>query len=244
VLEGTAGTGPILQYGGSPVTVGEFGGWTPIGAVQQSGGYLVAWKMAGQDQYVVWDTNGSGNYLGGATGVVSGEDFSLEDLEPTFGQNLNGEDTVSTVLDTTTSTGGVLNLTGQIQATTINLGENTASAGTGLNAPSLSFLGTPDAITLGSGATKIEYTLAQSSGIETIANFVYGQDELNIDLPGAAPGLLQAYDTAVGGAHAIAIASSTDLTHGLVLLNMTGGQTAANLLASHTTFVGGHALIS
>jgi len=97
---------------------------------------------------------------------------------------------------------------------------------------------------LGSGAAKIEYTLAQSSGIETIANFVYGQDELNIDLQGVSPAFLQAYDTTVGGVHAITIANSTDLTQGVVLLNMTGGQTAANLLASHTTFVGGHALIS
>jgi hypothetical protein len=56
--------------------------------------------------------------------------------------------------------------------------------------------------------------------------------------------LLQAYDTTVGGVHAIAIASSTDLTQGVVLLNMTGGQTAANLLTSHTTFIGGHALIN
>ena len=99
-----------------------------------------------------------------------------------------------------------------------------------LNAASLSFIGTPDAITLGSGATKIEYTLAQSSGIETIANFVYGQDELNIDLRGAASGLLQAYDTTVGGVHAIAIASSTDLTQGVVLLNMTEGQTRQTCL--------------
>jgi YD repeat-containing protein len=54
---------------------------------------------------------------------------------------------------------------------------------------------------------------------------------------------LQAYDTTVGGVHAIAIASSTDPTQGVVLLNMTGGQSAANLLASHTAFIGGHALI-
>jgi hypothetical protein len=200
--------------------------------------------MAGQDLYVVWNTDSNGNYLSSAAAAVSGEDFSLEDLEPTFGQNLNGEGTLSMVLVTATGAGGVLNLTSQTAATTINLGENTASASTGLIAPSLSFLGAPDAITLGSGATKIEYTLAQSSGIETIANFVYGQDELNIDLQGTASGLLLAYDTTVGGVHAIAIASTTDLTQGVVLLNMTGGQTAANLLTSHTTFIGGHALIS
>jgi hypothetical protein len=41
---------------------------------------------------------------------------------------------------------------------------------------------------------------------------------------------------------AISIASSADPTHGVVLLNLTG-QTAATLLATHTTFAGGHALI-
>jgi len=51
-------------------------------------------------------------------------------------------------------------------------------------------------------------------------------------------------DTTVGGVHAIAIANSADLTHGLVLLNMAAGQTAANLLADHTTFSSGHMLIS
>jgi hypothetical protein len=149
---------------------------------------------------------------------------------------------VSTVLETATGTGGILNLAGQTQATTINLGENTAGASTGLNQPSLSFIGAPDAITLGEGATRIEYTLAPGSGIETIANFIYGQDELNINLLGTTSDLLQAYDTTVGGVHAIA--SSPDLTQGMMLLNMTGGQTAANLLTGDTTFIGGHALIS
>ncbi len=38
-------TGPALNYGGAAVTVGEFSGWTPIGAVQVAGGgYDVAWK--------------------------------------------------------------------------------------------------------------------------------------------------------------------------------------------------------
>ena len=37
-------TGPELQYAGAAVTAGEFGSWTPIGAVQTANGYEVAWK--------------------------------------------------------------------------------------------------------------------------------------------------------------------------------------------------------
>src|SRR5438477_9072 len=36
------GTGPELKYGGSPVTVGEYGAWTFIGAEPIAGGYEVA----------------------------------------------------------------------------------------------------------------------------------------------------------------------------------------------------------
>jgi len=48
----------------------------------------------------------------------------------------------------------------------------------------------------------------------------------------------------VGGVYAIAIASSADLEHGLVLLNMPLGETAADLVASHVDFSVGHALIN
>ena len=47
-LYGVGGSGPALQLAGAEVTAGEFGGWTPIGAVQvTASGYDVAWKMAG-----------------------------------------------------------------------------------------------------------------------------------------------------------------------------------------------------
>jgi serralysin len=244
VLEGSNATGPILQYGGSPVTAGEFGSWTPIGAVQQNGGgSLVAWSMPAANQYVVWRIDSNGNYTGGATGAVAGTDFTLEQLETTFNQDLNGNGRLSSVVETGTSGGDSLILTGQTQVATINLGGNTAFVSAGLSAPALTFIGTPDAITLGAAAATIQYALGSASGIETIANFSYGLDLLNIDLAGAASGSLQAYNTTVGGQHAIAIAGGTDPTHGVVLLNMPTGNTAANLLSSHTTFNGGHALI-
>ena len=49
----------------------------------------------------------------------------------------------------------------------------------------MTFSGAPDAITLGSDPDTIEYALEPSSGVETIANFILGQDELNVDLGGA-----------------------------------------------------------
>ena len=39
-LDGSSGSGPALKYAGSNVTVGEFGGWTPIGAVLASDAFF------------------------------------------------------------------------------------------------------------------------------------------------------------------------------------------------------------
>ena len=107
-------------------------------------------------------------------------------------------------------------------------------------------MGAPDVITLGTSAAIIQYALQPSSGIETIANFHYGLDQMNIDLLGAASSVLRATNTSVNGTSAISIYSSADPTHGVVLTS--GGSsnftTAADLLANHVTFVGGHALIS
>src|SRR6185437_14201876 len=55
------GNGPVsLQYNGAPVTVGQFGGWVPSGAVQTATGYDVAWKLPGTNQCTVWSTDSSG----------------------------------------------------------------------------------------------------------------------------------------------------------------------------------------
>src|SRR5262249_8740078 len=67
----------------------------PIGAVKTANGYDVAWKVAGADQYVVWSTDSDGNYLASITGyAVPGTDYSLETLETTFQQGLNGDGTI------------------------------------------------------------------------------------------------------------------------------------------------------
>src|SRR5207237_567191 len=54
-------------------------------------GYDVAWKVPGADQYTVWSTDSSGNYISILIGGVSGSSGALESLEPTFHQDLNGD---------------------------------------------------------------------------------------------------------------------------------------------------------
>ncbi len=89
-----AGTssGPALEYNGAPITSGEFGAWTPIGAVQISGGgYDVAWDIPGANTYSVWTTNSSGSYLSNVVPQVTGTSIALETIETTFQQDLNSD---------------------------------------------------------------------------------------------------------------------------------------------------------
>src|SRR5262249_24715966 len=79
-------SGPELKVGGAPVVAGS---WVPIGAEVTASGYEIAWKMTGADQYFVWNSDSSGNLTSFATGVVSGGDYALESLEPSFHQDLN-----------------------------------------------------------------------------------------------------------------------------------------------------------
>lgn len=87
-------TGPELKYGGAPVTVGEFGSIVPIGAIQTSTGYDVAWKIPGTNQFTFWTTDANGNYTGNVTGLVVGTSFAVESEETIFGQDLNGDGTI------------------------------------------------------------------------------------------------------------------------------------------------------
>ena len=91
LLEQNNGPTVELSYSGAPVTAGQFGSWTPIAAEQTATGYEVAWKVPGADQYWVWNTDASGNYVSDPTGVVSGTSAALESLETSFQQDLNGD---------------------------------------------------------------------------------------------------------------------------------------------------------
>ena len=88
----SGGTGPELKFGnGAPYAAGQAGTWSPIGAEQTSTGYEVAWKAAGADQYSAWGTDSNGTYLTNIIGVVSGTSGTLEALETSFHQDLNGD---------------------------------------------------------------------------------------------------------------------------------------------------------
>jgi hypothetical protein len=89
-LDNSSGVGPALQLNGAPVVAGQFGGWTPIGAVQTAGGYDVAWKNATLGLYTYWTTDSSGNHLADSA-PMSGSSSALESLETIFNQDLNGD---------------------------------------------------------------------------------------------------------------------------------------------------------
>jgi serralysin len=102
----SGGSGPELKYSGAPVVAGQFNTWTPIGAERTSTGYEVAWKDAGADLYTIWNTDSSGNFISYSP-VVSGTSTSLETVETTFHQDLNGDGIIgipSTVIEAFGST--------------------------------------------------------------------------------------------------------------------------------------------
>jgi serralysin len=89
-------TGPELKYNGAPVVTAEFtasggGTWALIGGEQTAGGYEVAWKVAGVDQYTVWNLDSNGNYLSNSVLPTSGSNLALENIETSFHQDLNSD---------------------------------------------------------------------------------------------------------------------------------------------------------
>ena len=97
-LQPNGGSAVELSFGGAPVVAGQFdqngGNWVPIGAEQTANGYEVAWKVTGADQFTVWNTDSSGNYLSSAFNSASGTSATLESFEPSFQQDLNGDGTI------------------------------------------------------------------------------------------------------------------------------------------------------
>jgi 20S proteasome alpha/beta subunit len=91
LLAPTDGAAVELSYGGAPVVAGQFGQWVPIGTEQTATGFEVAWKMTGADQYTVWNTDSSGNYLSSVFDSATGSSIALESFETSFQQDLNGD---------------------------------------------------------------------------------------------------------------------------------------------------------
>ena len=83
----------------------------PIGAEQTANGYEVAWKVTGANEFTVWYTDKSGNYLSNV-GVLSGTSATLESFETSFQQDLNGDGLIGvlpTVIEAIGSTSLVAN---------------------------------------------------------------------------------------------------------------------------------------
>ena len=158
--------------------------------------------------------------------------------------SLNADSKLMALTVSGTTSANTIDLTGSKVAATINLNGDTASARSGLTAPTLKFIGTPDTITLGTGASTIDYTLAPGGGIETIFNFTPGLDQLDINLNGAANSVLHAANTVYNGQHAISLYSSADPSHGIVLADLSSGLKAGTLMSSHVSFSGGMAVIT
>jgi serralysin len=91
-------SGPQLIYQGAYVTVGQFGGWVPIGTEHNaSGGYQVVWKnFSVADQFTVWTTDSNGNYMSGSS-VLSAFSYDMESIEPTLQQDFNNDGTTGVV---------------------------------------------------------------------------------------------------------------------------------------------------
>ena len=99
-------TGPSLKYNGVAYVAGEYGGWTPVAVeAKAGGGYQVAWKVTGSDQYTVWYTDANGNFTSNATGGVSGSSESLINFEPIFQQDLNGDGVIGSAAITVEAVG-------------------------------------------------------------------------------------------------------------------------------------------
>ncbi len=109
------GSGPELKIGGAPVVTGEFSGWAPIGAVQTANGYEVAWQGTGSDEFTVWDTDSSGNFIS-TTGVMLGTSSALESYEPIFDQNLNGDGKLTTTVLQTDGSTSLIEVGDQVSA--------------------------------------------------------------------------------------------------------------------------------
>ena len=87
-------SGTSLKFSGAPVTAGQFGrDGRRFAAEQVAGGYEVVWKM-GADQYILWTTDGSGNWLSQSACCLEPAP-PLVSREADFHQDLNDDGTIA-----------------------------------------------------------------------------------------------------------------------------------------------------
>ena len=88
----SGGTGPELKFGGNAIVAGQFGSsLSPIGAVQVTNGYDVAWHDTSSGLFSIWSADSNGNYLSNLTPLVTGNSSTLESFETVFNQDFNGD---------------------------------------------------------------------------------------------------------------------------------------------------------
>ena len=151
-LYGSSRSGPALKYKGASVTAGEFGSWTPIGAMQTASGYDVAWKNTGTGQYTVWSTDSNGNHKGNLTGgAVSGTSHALESLEPVFHQDLNRDGVIGLYVAPGTTRQIANALAGTTGSATIGIGATLEL--TAADSASVTFAGSTGTLRLDHSAT-------------------------------------------------------------------------------------------
>ena len=105
----------------------------PIGAEATASGYEVAFKLTNTNQYSVWSTDSNGNYVSNIIGTASATDPTLESIETSFHQDLNGDGVVGisgTVIESSGSTA------------LIQVGSNFYLTGNG-SGPALKYQGAP-----------------------------------------------------------------------------------------------------
>ena len=177
----SGGVGPEFKFNGTPYVIGASGVWTPIGAEQVSGGgYDVALKVAGVDQYTVWSTDSNGNYVSAFFGTVSGSSTALESMESALHQDLNGDGVIGT--SATVATGATLELTAADSVSvqfngatgTLILDHSAGFAGqisglTGTGSPSSSDQIDLKDIAFGTGTT-VAYTGTSTGGMLTVSD--------------------------------------------------------------------------
>ena len=160
-----AARGPSLKYTGVTIVAGQWPGWVPIGGEATATGYEVAWKLAGADQYTVWNTDTNGNDTTNTIGTVSGSSIALELLETSFHQDLNGDGVIG--LPATTSI--VIETAGSTHLTQV--GNNYFLYDAGGAGPSLKYTGVtivagqwPGWVPIGGEATATGYEVAWKLG--------------------------------------------------------------------------------
>ncbi len=239
----------VASNGGAPVTLTLSGtpltsntSVAPIGALAVGGGYEVVWQSVGANAYSVLKFDTTGAYTSTIMGPVTGQNFQFEQLEPTFGQDLNGDGRL--MQGVFPGAVSFASFATSQESYIITLATNTAAAPSLISAATLTVSGTPSVVVLGSTQETIQLPLAPSAGIDVISGFTYTTDELNIDLLGAANATLRATATTYNSQAAITLYSTADLSHGIILTGYNSAVTAANIISGHTNFIGGHALIT